>query len=417
MTICSNCKNQNPDGVYLCWSCQEPLRGIPDFPTPKSEDPQSVPPVPSSTLAAVPVPVHPFHPALLEPFESLLGRRIEPTEPIARVASEMNKRVETVQSAGALPDHEDLLNSLAQFVGPVQAGGPAAPVISVLLGALQGCESSAPSISVPTVVSKVLGPLPQRFQWLATLLVPLLLGGGAGLPVWHAFFGGERITTDQLNQKVEAQAKTRIKTVRAEADAQMKGEADKIRSEAETRARTEIEQATTQADTEAKTKIEAAVEQFRKQANDYKLALVKEGKVVKDKEAEVKRATEEANKVRVSASQLAVLNTELSSRMDAASKENRGLKDQIHNLSSARPSARTGFVVWRGSAKGKVSVSNTDYNGLEGALPTGPCFIEDVFGEHVDRKNAKGANCREFSFAVTKNSPTTAYILWRTGVR
>src|SRR4051794_5825813 len=90
MTICSNCKNQNPDGVYLCWSCQGPLREIPEFPTPKSEDPQTVPSVPSSTLAAAPVPVLALHPALLEPFESLLERRVQTTEPIAQVASETN---------------------------------------------------------------------------------------------------------------------------------------------------------------------------------------------------------------------------------------------------------------------------------------------------------------------------------------
>jgi hypothetical protein len=280
----------------------------------------------------------------------------------------MNKRVETVQSAGALPDHEDLLNSLEQFVGPVQAGGPAAPVISVLLAALRGCES-APSISVPTAVSKMLGPLPQRFQWLATLLVPLLLGAGAGLPVWHAFFGGERITTEQLNQKVEAQAKTRINRVRAEADAQIRSNEDKMKSEAESRATKVLEQAKAEPDGEVKI------------------------------------------------SQLAALNTELNQRIDAGSRENQSLKDQIHNLSAARAPARSGFVVWRGSRKGMVFITDDENKGLEGTLPAGPCLIEEVFGEHIDRKNAKGATCRGFSFMVTKNSPTTAYILWRTGTR
>lgn len=216
---------------------------------------------------------------------------------------------------------------------------------------------------------------------------------------------------------MEAQAKIRIDAMRAEAEAHIKTQGDKIRSETEARATKEIEQAKTDADTRAKAQVEAAVEQSQKQVNEYKLGLAKAVNAVRGKEAEAKRNTDELSKSRATASQLSALNSELNSRMDTVSKENRGLKDQIHNINAARATAGSGFVVWRGSGKGRVSITDHDNKGLEGALPAGPCLIEDVFGEHIDRKSARGASCREFSFVVTKNSATTAYILWRTGLR
>ena len=113
MIICSNCKKKNPDGATICWACQGPL---PEIPGSQSSENQSLPPnpvpvpapsplpapvpiatptpppPPTPTPAPVPPPAPTFHSALRAPFELLLGRSIEPHEPIADVASEMSQR-------------------------------------------------------------------------------------------------------------------------------------------------------------------------------------------------------------------------------------------------------------------------------------------------------------------------------------
>ena len=225
------------------------------------------------------------------------------------------------------------------------------------------------------------------------------------MPLWQKFFAGDRVKTQQIHSKVGDQTKPEADREKVEMQAQTKAQIDQIKIAAEAQRKTDLEQA--QADSKAQ--LDAVRDRMGKDAQQSKVALAKAVSAANAAEAEEKRARDDFNKASVANTKLVMQNADLNARIDATSKESRSLRDQVGKLSVPR-----GYVVWRGTGDAIVNITSADHRGLEGALPNGPCFVEDVFGEHVDRKNSKGAKCSDFTFKVNKKSPTVAYILWRT---
>ncbi|WP_334267917.1 hypothetical protein [Edaphobacter sp. HDX4] len=242
-------------------------------------------------------------------------------------------------------------------------------------------------------------------MWLATMLAPLLIGGGVGVPLWQKFFGGDSARSQQINSKADDLTKTAVDRERVEMQAQTKAQIDQIKTEAEAKRNADLEQA----QTDSKAQLDAVRDSMSKEEQQNKLAVAKAISAANAAEAEAKRARDDFNKASVANTKLVMQNADLNARIDSTSRESRSLHDQVGRLSVPR-----GYVVWRGTGNAEVHITSADHTGIEGAFPNGSCFVEDVFGEHIDRKDAKGRKCSDFTFKPTKKSPTAAYILWRT---
>jgi hypothetical protein len=302
----------------------------------------------------------PIHFSLLNQIERLLGRRPDPNEPHAQVASDMKDHIDAREQAGILPQDPNLIHALEQhFARQIFPGESAAPLISQLLqdasrATTGAAEANAPfTIPVPAALAKIMSPLPHQFKWLATLLAPLVMSGGLGIPMWmHSVNGVQAKLDDAKHQIVKLQRKSEI-------------------------------------DDQLKT-LEPKQPQSPPPA------------------AEESKA---ANELPTQNQSLVTKNNDLVKANKKLEQEVRAQQNQIAQVKNATP--KSGYVVWQSSGGSKVNFQGGPDAGfiLDGAFPPGPCRVQSVFGDHLNAKKAMGADCHNFAFEV--KSKTTIYILWR----
>jgi hypothetical protein len=405
MMLCPKCKNINKNDAVVCSVCRmvlpqtprnlgEPASAPLPLPRPAAEPQPTPAPSPSPIAGRVlPVPLtpepqpapasvqeplgrtvesepgSPIHFALLDQLERLLGRRPTPSEPVPQVALQLKERIDAQAQAGALPQEPDLLNRLEEhFSRPMQAGEPAAPLISALLqdasrnSAVLQPVSAPNTIPIPETMAKIMGPLPHRFKWLAALIAPLLVGGGAGAPFWWSSVSNVRA---QLEQKTNDIART---------------------------------QRQEKSDTEQASK------------NSQPKQIAPEGATGQTTKGPIAQQMLPAERETLMAKNSALQEANQKLAKDARTNDEQ-IKHLKTNASSAAP--KSGFVAWQSTGKTKVNFGSTVDAGriTEGSFPPGRCTVELVLGEHVNPKKAPGSDCHNFAFEV--KSKTTAYILWR----
>jgi hypothetical protein len=365
-----------------------------------------------------------IHSALLDQFERLLGRRPGSSEPVQQLAMQLKERIDVLQSAGTLPQQQDLLNTLGQQLAmSVTGGDAAAPVISALLNQLQAAAANqssggvtppanaVPQVVIPAGLAKVVSPLPQRLQWLAMLVAPLVLGGVTAVPLWQTFFSTPGVKLERATADANDRAKKEIDQARKETEqakaAHKKASDQNPDLQATINDLNKTKDATTKENSAELKVLNDRVQALGKEASRSKMDLQRASNQVKD--------LQQVN--------LELSNNKIAMTRDQAART-QSMQDQITQLekalSSSRTPGRSGFVVWKGTGKKVNFRPNPDHGSLpdqgslvEGNFPAGDCRVEEVFGEHVVAKSARNSACGNFSFDVKKSSETTAYILWR----
>jgi hypothetical protein len=267
------------------------------------------------------------HPLMLEPdirsqIERLIGRPVAETE---------NPREVLEEATGQLRSLEAKISSAAT-------------------------ATSGHVVSFPATASKMLGWMPQRYQWLVTVIAPLLLGGGSAYVTMPSHGSELSKTQTQLqqaqtqNQKLtdEIAAKTKSVTVQAKELDHLQKDNDRLRH-----------------------------------------SLTQQGK---DVDGQLEKAHHQ--------------NTELTTK----------LADAQNVIVALRTFAEQGFIEWEGFGPGVVNFTPTPSRGrvLEGGFPTDQCFVAAVSGDIESPDNARNKPCGRLTLNVRgKSENKRILILWR----
>jgi hypothetical protein len=359
MLVCGQCGASNEDSSSSCQNCRASLVGAAiGSETVVVPEPIQLAPVSSESELQSNSPFE-----VLERFVSALLRGHQGNSTATKIPVNLAQELGDLKRGGVLPHDQNLLTAIEKLLGvSLEPGGPAAPVISALLDAVTSGGGSpstleserdtpaGPHIPFPSAIVSILKPIPQRLKWIGAIVVPMLVGGGAAVPLTHLLSTGSTITTELRSQL--AQTKTELSR--------------------------------TQSALQVEKDHAAHAEEDARDANQKLASLPTPKPAASLNDKELKN---------------------LQSR-------NQQLTNEVQTLSAF---ATSGYLEWQGGRKGTVHISAADLRSgvLRGTVPAGACVVVAVFGENIKAKAVGGASCNDFSFEVGKNSPTTAFVLWR----